>query len=241
MNDSKIVECLCAWYELRGLKNKFIKANWNLRNEISSENIERINCLGRNLLMEFCPGKTLILNEGGIKSLDIDNQKKDLTQFLNFLSSFLKAFFELNEKDQEISDGLKGVLTYGHRYEYIDADFMERMDNKKKLAYFPREFQMNTAFSKAYIINESKEIEDMDESCLYVDKQVLNKMREITEKFKVDVIEESSDENYYYFIVRRWKDIQIRLKFFKNAIEYRNDRMGIDTILYKLDDYTVGE
>ena len=155
MEEPKVIDCFCAWCDLLGYGKIFKDAKWDLHDKSCYANFERIKNVKDLLQNPFTSGKTLLLNDGVIKTFDVESDPAhDVTKIVNFLIQFVKGFNEINEKDKiEDSYGIRGVFTYGQRYEYTENNFMS--DGREISIYFPKEFQMNTAFSKANIIEES--------------------------------------------------------------------------------------
>lgn len=239
MEEPKVIDCFCAWCDLLGYSTIFKDAKWNLHDKSCYANFERIKNVNRLLKNPFTSGKTLLLNDGVIKTFDAENDPNhDITKIVNFLMQFVKGFDDINEKDK-IGDsyGIRGVFTYGQRYEYTEYNFMTT--DREINVYFPREFQMNTAFSKANIIEESGSEYDVKGSFLYFDSFALEAIKEIANKSDSHDVKEYKEDGYYCFSIIRITNPMITLKFEENCIPYNNE--AIETTLYKLLDYDLDE
>ena len=237
----KIIDCFCAWYDLLGYGSAFKNAKWYLNAENCLENYERIKKIGIKLCNPSALGKTLIINDGVIKTFDVEGTKKDILNIINFLVSFIDGFNEINKIDKDGDrNGVRGVFTFGQRYEYIQGNFLIKEDDKEIVAYYPKEFQMNTAFSKANIIEESGSRKGISKSYLYFDKYALDAIRKIADTTEGYSVTDYCKDNEYYFVINMVKKPAVTLIFDKKIIEYRYneedkiDTRGIETQIYKL-------
>ena len=239
MEEPKVIDCFCAGCDLRGYGKIFKDAKWNLHDKSCYANFERIKNVKDLLQNPFTSGKTLLLNDGVIKTFDVESDPAhDVTKIVNFLIQFVKGFNEINEKDKiEDSYGIRGVFTYGQRYEYTENNFMS--DGREISIYFPKEFQMNTAFSKANIIEESGSKFGVKGAFLYFDSFALDVIKQIAEKSRAHSVENYKNDRYYYFSINIMNMSMITLKFEKNGIPYNNE--SIETTLYKLLDYELAD
>lgn len=239
MEEPKVIDCFCAWCDLLGYGKIFKDAKWNLHDKSCYNNFERIKNVKDLLQNPFTSGKTLLLNDGVIKTFDVENvPNKDVTKIANFLIQFVKGFNEINEKDKiEDSYGIRGVFTYGQRYEYTENNFMS--DGREISIYFPKEFQMNTAFSKANIIEESGSKFGVKGAFLYFDSFALDVIKQIANKSDSHSVKEYKEDGYYCFSIIRITNPMITLKFEEDSIPYNNE--AIETTLYKLLDYDLDE
>lgn len=239
MEEPKVIDCFCAWCDLLGYGKIFKDAKWDLHDKSCYANFERIKNVKDLLQNPFTSGKTLLLNDGVIKTFDVESDPaNDVTKIANFLIQFVKGFNEINEKDKiEDSYGIRGVFTYGQRYEYTENNFMS--DGRVISVYFPKEFQMNTAFSKANIIEESGSKFGVKGAFLYFDSFALDVIKQIAEKSRNHSVENYKNDGYYYFSINIMNMSMITLKFEENGIQYNNE--AIETTLYKLLDYELAD
>ena len=239
MEEPKVIDCFCALCDLLGYGKIFKDAKWDLHDKSCYANFERIKNVKDLLQNPYTSGRTLLLNDGVIKTFDIENDPNhDITKIVNFLIQFVKGFDKINEKDK-IGDsyGIRGVFTYGQRYEYTEYNFMTTTGEIS--VYFPREFQMNTAFSKANIIEESGSKHDVKGPFLYFDLFALKAIKEIANKSDSHSVKEYKEDGYYCFSIIRITNPMITLKFEEDSIPYNNE--AIETTLYKLLDYDLDE
>lgn len=165
---------LCCWSDICGFRAKLDKAGWSLGRlqkdgfvEVLSEAYQRIG-MPIHVQLQGASEKILVLNDGIARSLDLkDSQATNPITFAFYMRDILNGFFHLREWLADKDLGLRTVLAGGERIQYspesitgqsmlhysgspssIGQDFLA-----KQFVYHPREFQMNTAFSRAYLID----------------------------------------------------------------------------------------
>ena len=179
-------------------------------------NYKRIKKIGTEFHNSYTQGKTLIINDGVIKTFDVNGEKGDINNIINFLIQYVDGFNKINE--------------------YIPGNFIYNQSDGEIVTYYPEEFQMNTAFSKANIIEESGSKKGIACPFLFFDKYALDEIRKIANRTKgYDVIEQYKDEKYY-FSINILKHSAITLIFDENIIEYQNKDRKIETQILKLID-----
>jgi hypothetical protein len=128
--------------------------------------------------------------------------------------------------------GVRGVLTCGDRFDYEYTNTAFDVVEKRTIAYHPREFQMNTAFSKAFIIEESGSKAGIKGANLYIDKELLiffQNAFENSEKHSIQVKEIDDTLRIVVTFDNEWFATVI---VDREAVIYEN--RGIDTKLYRL-------
>jgi hypothetical protein len=125
----------------------------------------------------------LFLNDGVIRPVDIHKAGMYVDVYSMWLENAILQFNILNCKDKKNSNpGLRGVITYGQRIQYTNelvrlGEVVKSNNSKTQqeiVVYSPNEFQMNTAFSKAYIIESSGKKAEVEGANLYIDKCFLD-------------------------------------------------------------------
>ena len=85
MEEPKVIDCFCAWCDLLGYGKIFKDAKWDLHDKSCYANFERIKNVKDLLQNPFTSGRTLLLNDGVIKTFDIENDPNhDITKIVNF-------------------------------------------------------------------------------------------------------------------------------------------------------------
>ena len=262
----KIYESFCLWSDLLGYGSNFYQSNWDISSELSIENIKRIENLRPLWLRVNNPFHEALftLNDGLVRNYDITREYFPV--ILDWLVHTIDLFNILNRFDTEKGyPGLRGVLAYGQRVEYIESNYIGRGDfiqstperkaiyNKNLVVYSPSELQMNTAFSKSYIIEGSGSKLGVSGNNLYIDLEVINKIVEIgnsgiREVYAITVDDPLPPAEYTYsasFIEddsspmlcvetkcreTKWTSLKIR---FSEGQDYINSKQSIVTKLYK--------
>ncbi len=238
----EIIECICSWYDLLGFGQPLMDSNWNLKDERCEKQLERIKLLDLTFTNKFSSahGTTnLSMNDGIISNFDIVPKKvgfKD--RLVMVLDDLVNEFEGLNLRDIRAGfPGIRGLLTFGHRYNYTHVQSTVAVLNNKTVAYHPIEFQMNTAFSKAYIMESTGSKAGIAGNNLYIDKHLLNSIESIVleentgdDKFRIESnLNDNLEEKY--FSIFRGTDILLKLEFDKDSIVY--DSKGINTTLFR--------
>lgn len=179
-------DSFCLWSDLLGYGSNFYKSNWDITTRDALSNIKRIRKLHSTWTHITNPFQEalLTLNDGLVRNFDFSNNNFCVT--LDWLVHTIFLFNTVNELDvRNGNPGLRGVLAYGQRIKYIETNYhgrgefvqtnAERKDklNQNIVIYSPSELQMNTAFSKAYIIEGSGSKLGVSGNKLYIDYEVI--------------------------------------------------------------------
>lgn len=242
MQDSKfeITECICAWYDLLGYGQPFVESNWDLNTEGCRKQLQRIKSIDLTSVNKFAGSYgtvTFTLNDGVIYNHDIDfNKYYFIDKLVTSIDDLINEFEGLNIRDLRIGfPGARGIITFGQRYNYENVGSTVHVATDFTLSYHPIEFQMNTAFSKAYIIESSGSRAGISGNNLYIDNFFLENIEKIilnknnsANKYSV---EKTSTELDYIFTINRNDEVFLQLIFENKPINYNNK--GIITNLFK--------
>lgn len=262
-SDLEVVESFCLWCDLLGYGKAFYDSNWELSTEASYANLKRIKNLEISLQrIPTLEDRMLSLNDGFIHNLDFSNLK--ILNIIYWLEFSLENFLYANRLDIASGFyGIRGVLTYGQRAKYTTngltlSDLILTDNSKRKAAYekvqvtySPSEFQMNTAFSKAYIIEADGSKKGISGNKLYIDIQFINKLVSIINNHEGTVVVgdiESIEEKVVTFfadfnheenilVVGHYLEevgihILLQIWFNENTVIYDNQSKNIHTLLY---------
>lgn len=237
--ETKIIDCICCWYDLLGYGAPFIEAKWDLNDERCQKNAERLSSIYnyfRGNLLNACPGITkLSFNDGAICNIDIDYSENNLRQVVRFLDAVFSDYQTLNFYDQKHENpGVRGVLTAGQRFQCDSFDSSYDLKSKRTVEFTPHVFQMNTAFSKAYIMEESGRAHGVAGANLYVDEELfkyLDRLFRISSDYSLCYCEES-DALIVKILCRELSLLSISLDRKKIPYKYK----GIETNLFRLID-----
>ncbi len=182
----KVTTSLCMWCDLLGYGTPFIKSKWRLNTNDAIKNLRRIEKLKFSLLQiySYPLERVLLLNDGFIRNIDALNITMPQL-YLYWLGGILIGYYHINAQDcADGNPGARAVLTVGERFSYLsdmvtEGDITQATPERKAelskniLVYSPKEFQMNTAFSKAYIMEESGSKAGLYGKYLYIDYDFL--------------------------------------------------------------------
>lgn len=241
-SDFDIIECICSWCDLLGYGQPLKDSNWNLNDKMCESQLLRIKSLDLSRVNRFSGAHHAIsftLNDGIIYNFDInprDIQFKD--HLVMVLDDLIGEYESLNIRDSRNGyPGVRGVITFGHRYNYVDVESTVNVADNFTSSYHPRVFQMNTAFSKAYLMESSGSKAGISGNSLYIDKYLFNRIEDLILKTDDSSIKYRVEKNLYeiqddlYFSIFRNNEIFLRLELSKDFIEYNHN--GINTTLYK--------
>lgn len=240
-NDFEIVECICAWYDLLGFGQPLVDSNWNLNDERCKNQLRRIESMHFGITNFFSATHgtiTFNLNDGVISNLDMERTKPGFkARLIMALDDLVLEFESLNTRDSRSGfPGMRGILTFGHRYNYTDTESTVMVANGITIAYHPKVFQMNTAFSKAYIMESSGSKVGISGNHLYIDEFLLDAIESFlltdnddSDKFIVEKNLNVDGVDCFYSIQKN-DDVFLKLEF-DSVVKYNNK--GISTNLYR--------
>lgn len=238
----EIRECICCWYDLLGYGSPFIRAKWNLHNSECRKNYYRIERLGLLFTGSWAVkslGTKLALNDGCSSTIDVSPITPESFQdALLFLEGIITDYNSLNCVDQRQGfPGARGIITLGQRFSYDCSNSSYDHMTKRTTSYYPVEFQMNTAFSKAYLIEESGSRAGIKGSNLYIDIEVYNYIIKAAHEIgcQAPQIKTEGDDLIVkvfgpngWFADLRFERVPI---VYKDSPDYNN--RGIETMLYR--------
>ena len=175
----KSVDSLCFWYDITGFGKALSDCNWNLEKLQETGLINLLSSVyisaGSPKIVQFPPNPSehvLALNDGIAKTIDVlgADSMYDPKLWMYYLRDNLCVHYFLVGQARSAGFGFRSVFAGGERIQYAPVkitgqsflhynpecitektkDFL-----KQEFVYYPAEFQMNTAFSRAFII-ESK-------------------------------------------------------------------------------------
>ena len=229
-----IIPCLCSWFDLLGYGKPFIDSKWNLSDEKCFNNFQRIQRVSHIFTSGWAThpvGVRLSINDGYACTIDIGEDAKEIADTYTFLEGALHDFLSIFEiEKREGNPGVRGVITIGERFSHTWGN-EALIAPGTTVSYFPSEFQMNTAFSKATIIEESGSRAGIIGSNLYIDKEIYDYLSFVAEylgfkKPSIEIIE--NNIIVHVFEPNGWfADITLD----SQVVKYSNS--GIKTELYR--------
>lgn len=235
--DLIITKCICCWFDFLGFGKPFVDTKWDLSDERCRKNYDRM----LNAKAAFLSGSTvkplgtkLVFNDGYASTIDLYN----LNDVLIFMEGAINDFEIINYIDRAGGfPGIRGVISCGDRFSYDNSNATYDIDSKRDIAYYPREFQMNTAFSKAFIMEECGSRAGISGSELYIDSNVLSMIYRLAKDDGCDppVIDKTGETIRIHLFDRLgwFADVNLENNYisFGRCKEYNN--RGIETSLYR--------
>lgn len=215
--EMKIREYFCLWSDLLGFGHMWMDDNW----APSQNQIKKIyNRLQQthNVVLSFCDihEKNLILNDGVAKIVGIDDEffgEMRLGDFTHIFRNWVYMHMTINGTEHAQNDpGLRTIISFGLGVQYLADEI--RMDDlvlnytKPKdstmsnlaqrcgnpiMMYNPIDLQMNTAFSKAYILDSIGSSQGLKGSRFFIDKSALIAIDKLADRSKSTKIVEKTD------------------------------------------------
>ncbi|GIM29880.1 hypothetical protein CPJCM30710_25460 [Clostridium polyendosporum] len=262
--NEEIHDFLCFWSDLLGFGNDLFKNNWDLGldgfKKIRNRLLDAHNMLISNIDINHNT-KGLILNDGICQIMRCDYNIKEidyiswLTKLGLYFLSCVKTHIAINiiEKENKYP-GTRSVLAYGKGIKYLTDqitfdDFVfnytkpdpegistvaREIGNPIKL-YNPSELQMNTAFSKSYILESLGSDYGICGNELYIDKSVFDFISEYIKMSHTNAHFIEKDDCYQYLVPYELDDINkvyFGFKLSKKTVEI--DYKDWKTTVYKV-------
>lgn len=256
----KTYNYFCMWSDLLGFGNLFFENNWELNNEQRKQIYSRLQAAHNSVLYYSSPfnERNLILNDGIAKVFKVDQRASIKTKLIE-VSIFLRSVIQLhlNINHNELSNekpGCRTVIAYGEGIQYLANEiyFDDYVMNYTKptnqsisniakhngnplIIYNPLELQMNTAFSKAYYLENCGSKVGIIGNNLFIDQSVIDAISNMAKKEKFPIHFSETTENIQFIIPYTIDDFQNVILGFsldKNIIEI--EVRGWKTKVYKV-------
>lgn len=238
----EIKNCLCCWYDLLGYGAPFVNSKWDLNNSLCRENfyrIEQLRLLFTTSMAVRPLGTRLTFNDGFASTIDVDPVTQDsYEQTLLFLEGALHDFESINIEDQRRNfPGVRRIITLGQRFSYDHCNSSFDLLSERTVSYHPVEFQMNTAFSKAFLMEESGSRAGIAGSHLYIDMDVYHHITRAAYQIGCKVPTIKIEDDVLVLEIFGPKGWFATLHFDRAPIIYGENsnykNRGIETTLYK--------
>ena len=196
--------CVAAWIDICGFGYQLEKAGWSLI-ELQNQNLLKLlSSVYLRLSDPFWVGvppfpfeTTLIINDGVAKTVDLTNlEHTDGILISKYIEELLIAHYHLLIITKKYGLGVRTVVAGGERIQYSHNEktgysmsyynaekispFTEKM-LKQNYLYSPAEFQMNTAFAKAYSIDSQGTKARFVVNGFFIEKDFLHKLAKSTQ------------------------------------------------------------
>lgn len=242
----EVKPCISAWMDVCGFGSALEKCSWDLIKLQKSGMLELLSTVyqraGHPFLVGFEPmpyESILIINDGVSRTVDLDKPEyANCATFVFYLRNLFFAHKSLVELTKSKGYGFRTILAGGERVQYSPtlftgnsilqhnkdnvSDFGKALLNKNFL-HNPSEFQMNTAFAKAYSIDSLGTKLGFNIDCCFIESSFWG----IVEKIPDLNIEHKSDSKLIYFNSTPALEV-----YFSDTIS--NHFKGIDLLVHKV-------
>lgn len=242
--ETDIMNCICCWYDLLGYGKPFIDAKWDLSDNRCIENRVRISRISSKLTSSWTVkplGTKMLLNDGFASTIDLEPSQESFRDTLLFLEGIINDFNSINDNDAVKGEypGMRGIITCGQRFSHSSFNTTYDITGNRTIAYHPAEFQMNTAFSKAFIMEEAGKAAGLDGPNLFIDASLFALLQEHAKALgyrSPNLLKKDTYNVVQVFDHSGWfADLMVDptgIKFYGDESD-KDKRKGIDTSLYK--------
>ena len=249
----------CLWSDLLGFGNVYSENNWFLNDKQQREIYDRLVAAHSSVLYFSQPNeRNLILNDGIAKIYLPDASifgEGDIHSISIYLRHCIELHMAINQTEKSNGfPGCRSVIAFGDCIEYLAEEIKlddyvmnytkPKGHNMSHLAehagnptviYNPVELQMNTAFSKAFILESGGSKAGLPGNNLYIDQSVIDAVISYGEKKGyIHVWQELNDELRLLIPYKEdnLNEVVLGFAFDKNVITPVTDKYS--TKVYKL-------
>lgn len=202
---------ICLWSDLLGFGSDFLASNWRLKPEQIQAKLERMRDAQKIAIQNVIPPfeNLLILNDGVVKVFNIEHcyesGSSDMTwlTICRFFKNSIITHWQINELEKRIDlPGTRTIISVGTTYPYYfegniqlkDYFYNDKQNNfingyscaeaimNNTIVYNPIEFQMNTAFSQAYILDSIGSSQNIKGNNVFIQMDLIYLLMGIAEK-----------------------------------------------------------
>lgn len=149
------ITSLCCWIDIHAFTRDLAAANWVLATAQQQGLIQLLGYVyGKAAETSFSlknRERILVLNDGVARAMDL-NPPIAPTVLAEYLHKLLLHHYIMVDSLQSSGRAIRTILAGGERMQYASEI--------SPLIYNPAQFQMNTAFARAFIVGESEEVEE---------------------------------------------------------------------------------
>lgn len=255
----KTHHCFCMWSDLLGFGEMFQLNNWSLSHSQKRRIYDRLKAAHSAVLYySSFEERNLILNDGIAKVYQPRSRFMDSSRLLSislYFRSCIQLHLSISKEEHEHGfPGCRSVLAFGENIEYLADEI--RLDDwvynysKPKgtkisnwaqeqgnpiIIYNPKELQMNTAFSKAFLLENGGTKAGLPGNHLYIDKSVIDAIAKYAKRESYDVLWKEASDELFLFVTKDKTNLDNLIMGFcfdKATIEPTIDKYR--TIVYRL-------
>lgn len=248
----------CMWSDLLGFGGMFKESNWELNAWQKRKVYNRLVAAHSSVLYFSKPDeRNLILNDGIAKLFMPEEDFLEGKSFLGialFLRSCIELHMAINQTERATNyPGCRSVIAFGECIEYLAEevrldDYVMNYSKPKgesissiaqhngspMIIYNPKELQMNTGFSKAYILENGGSTAGLPGNNMYIDQSVIDAVIALGTKEGFSVEWQELDKELRLLIPYRKDDLNkvvMGFAFDKNVISPKVDRYSTKVYL----------
>jgi hypothetical protein len=246
-----VSDCISSWTDICGFGSLLAQAKWDLDTFQNEGMVRFLNefhfIAGRPLLVNIDPfpnDKVIVLNDGIARTIDLfHSDTLHAHTFLVYFRDLLFTHYHLLRYTKSFKIGVRTILAGGQRVQYsppsttghlsLYYDEKNPSDFGKKLlattfVYNPAEFQMNTAFAKAFTIDSLGTKNNINVNGLYIESTYFKKLDKIA-GLQIDLLEKK-------IVLSR-----DTIPMFELSISgtQHKDLKGIETKIYHVDNFHI--
>lgn len=195
------IPCISAWMDICGFGSKLESANWDLKLLQKSGTVNLLSEVYQRVGHPFWVGvhpepfeNILIINDGIARTVDLGAPEHTRAiQAIFYMRDLALGHLSLLRLTDHYNMGVRTILAGGEKIQYSPTLFtgnsiLSHSNNpseygkrllKQNFLYNPAEFQMNTAFSKAYSIDSKGTRSGFNVNGFYIEKTFFDKFRGI--------------------------------------------------------------
>lgn len=252
-------KCFCMWSDLLGFSCMFEQTTWILNKEQCRKIYDRLEAAHSAVLYySSIQERNLILNDG-IAKVYHPYPKENWIHNILGISMYIRSCVELHMSISETEHkkgfpGCRSVIAFGDNIEYLvdeirlddyvvnyskpqgsDLSDLAKRTGNPVIIYNPRELQMNTAFSKAYLLESGGTKAGLPGNFMYIDQSALDGITLYAKDKGYTPVLIEDEESIKFFVPRKQdnlSDVILGFCFDKKVIVPSNVRY--QTKVYKL-------
>lgn len=251
-----IRDYFCLWSDLLGFGPMWMDDNWEPAQSHIKKIYDRLQQT-HNVVLSFCDirEKNLILNDGVAKIVGMDDEiwgKMRLNDFAHLFRNWVHMHMTINGTEHaQGNPGLRTIVSFGLGVQYLADEIrmddlvlnytkpvgstisnLAQMCGNPVVLYNPVDLQMNTAFSKAYILDSIGSSQGLKGSCFFIEKSALNaidKLAERSNSAKIVEITDAGEKILYPYSTDNPNSVYFGLEL-SNPIEINYHNMWTTTV-----------
>lgn len=252
----------CMWSDLLGFGDVFFENNWDISTKQQKNIYKRLQAAHSAVLYYSSPfsERNLILNDGIAKVYKINSgclnaYKTKIQDISLFIRSAVQLHLAIsNAEICEEYPGCRTVLAFGKGIEYLtdevrfddyvmnytkqkgsDVSNLAKENGNPIIIYNPKELQMNTAFSKAYILESKGSSIGISGNGFYIDQSAIDSICKISSRDGFECVFKDIEEGLYLSIPynsKNSKKVVLGFLFHKDIINVQIKNW--ETKVYKI-------